>query len=196
MAPALTLSELDRLLASFDWESWVAKLEDIVDPAFRGIAVSQAEREAKDLGIAFDAEDPFVTRYFTSYVTARITQLDQTTREVLKDELQRALEDDQGASMTELASNLMDVVGDSAAFSPARALMIARTETAIAYNSGAIAAFRQNGIEQVEVSDGDGDDECAEADGQIWTLDEALAEPIAHPNCVRSFAPVVPDDGE
>jgi hypothetical protein len=54
----------------------------------------------------------------------------------------------------------------------------------------------QAGVTHVEVSDGDDDDDCADADGQVWTLEEALANPIAHPNCVRSFAPADEGDAE
>jgi len=122
-------------------------------------------------------------------VGERITQIDETTRGTIRDELQRALADGTGESATELAERLRDAVDDSAALSPSRALMIARTETAIAYNHGALLAYGQNGIEHVDVSDGDEDDECAEADGQTWTIEEAMADPVAHPNCVRSFEP-------
>jgi hypothetical protein len=56
--------------------------------------------------------------------------------------------------------------------------------------------FSQAGIDEVEVSDGTDDDMCADANGQTWTLREALSEPIAHPNCTRSFIPLVPGDEE
>jgi hypothetical protein len=72
-----------------------------------------------------------------------------------------------------------------------RAMLIARTEAATGANLGAVIAYRAAGIERVKVLDGDGDPECAAADGQIWTLEEADANPIAHPGCVRAFLPVV-----
>lgn len=196
MPQTLTSADVDHLLATFDWDSWTPKLKAIVTPAFTSIAIAQAERAADDLEGEFDPDDPFVTRHFTAYLGARITQLDETTRDLITEELHTALEEGKSESMTDLAARLFAKVNDSAAFSPSRALMIARTETANAYNTGAIMAYRQNDIEKVEVSDGDGDEDCEEADGQVWTLDEALAEPTAHPNCVRSFAPVVGDEGD
>jgi hypothetical protein len=60
-------------------------------------------------------------------------------------------------------------------------------------NVGAILSYREAGLEKVEVLDGDGDDICAEADGQIWTLEQAEANPLGHPGCTRSFAPIVGD---
>lgn len=191
--PAITAAQLDGAIKSFDWEGWTPDLTAIVEPAFREVALDQGAREAEAHGYPFNERDPFMTRHFTTYLAARITQLDETTREVVADELRRSLEDDTVDSVQDLAGRLSEVTLESAAFSPARALMIARTETAIAYNTGALAAYRQGGVENVEVSDGDGDEECAEADGETWTLEEALADPIAHPNCTRAFAPVVED---
>jgi hypothetical protein len=187
----VSAKDLTRLVDSFDWDAWNAKIAAAIDESYRDVASDQAEREAESHGLDWDPQDPFVDRWFTSYVGERITQIDETTRDTLRDELQSAFEDGKGESVTELAGRLRDVVGDSAEMSPSRALTIARTETAIAYNHGALLAYGQNGIENVEVSDGDGDEECADADGQTWTLEEAMSDPVAHPNCVRSFSPVV-----
>ena len=73
-----------------------------------------------------------------------------------------------------------------------RAYTIALTETGNAMNLASVNAYRDSGlVEQVEVLDGDGCEACAEINGQIWTLDEAEANPLEHPNCTRSFSPVV-----
>ena len=61
-------------------------------------------------------------------------------------------------------------------------------------NHGTVVASRQAGVTHVEVSDGDDDEACAHANGQVWTLEEALANPVAHPNCTRSFSPVEDPD--
>lgn len=189
-----TKTQLAALVDSFDWDTWLGRVKTAVDRGVRVIALDQAGREADKHDLAFNAEDPFVDRHFTGYVGERIKQLDATTRERVLETLRAALADGVGESVTELAGRLVDATQGAEAFSAARALMIARTETAIAYNTGALLAYGQNQIARVEVSDGDGDEECAEADGQIWTVEEAMANPIAHPNCVRSFAPVVDDD--
>jgi hypothetical protein len=187
----VTAKDLKRLLDSFDWDSWNSELREIIEEGYRAVALDQAAREADAHDLEFSPKDPFVERWFTRYLGERITQIDETTRDTLRDELQAAFADGKAQSATELAGNLRDAVSDSAALSPSRALTIARTETAIGYNHGALLAYGQNGIERVEVSDGDGDEECAEADGQIWTLEHAMDDPVAHPNCVRSFSPVV-----
>lgn len=194
MPAVLTVAQLDALMHSFDWDAWVPPLEAIVTPAFIDVAVAQGAREAVAHDYPFSAKDPFLQRHFTSYLGTRITQLDDTTREIVTDELHRALEDGEADTVQALAGRLSAAVDESAAFSPSRSLMIARTETAIAYNTGALASYRQGDFDTVDVSDGDGDDECEEADGEVWSLDDALANPIAHPNCTRSFAPHVDDD--
>jgi hypothetical protein len=96
----------------------------------------------------------------------------------------------------------------SGLFGEARASTIARTETAIAYNKGAAASYKAEGVSTVLVLDGEGclpeghDDgapapdgergvqDDAQADGQIWTPDEYAELPTGHPNCVRSAAPI------
>jgi len=70
---------------------------------------------------------------------------------------------------------------------------IARTETASIQNKAAINRYEINGIKKVLVHDGhDFDAACAAADGQIWTLEYAMNHELEHPNCTRSFSPVLP----
>ena len=186
-----TPKELKALADSFDYESWSTKVSAAIAPHYEAIANEQGKRDANKYDLEWDVDDPFVDRWFTSYLGERITQLEETTRDIVRRELQSALEDGKADSLSEFADRLRSVTADSAAFSPSRALMIARTETANAYNAGSALAYRQNGIEHVEVSDGDDDEECAAVDGAVWSVDDALANPTEHPNCTRAFAPVL-----
>jgi len=92
-----------------------------------------------------------------------------------------------------------------------RAETIARTETGFAYNEGAIAVYRDEGIEHVSILDGkgclpEGHEDGApaaepdlvgvvqaekEADGQIWTIAQFSAHRLGHPRCVRGSTPYV-----
>ncbi len=73
-----------------------------------------------------------------------------------------------------------------------RAEMIARTETAAAYNTATVQTYRRAGVEKVRVHDGDLDDACREAVASSpWSLDRAESNPTAHPNCTRGFSPIV-----
>lgn len=116
--------------------------------------------------------------------------ISEATREMIRAQVVRAL------TVGSSPDDLMKALQSHYAFSAARAETIARTETALAYNRGVVASYRQALVTHVEVLDGDYDEECQMADGQIWTLEEAEANPVAHPNCVRAFSPLAPDEGE
>jgi len=73
---------------------------------------------------------------------------------------------------------------------------IARTETARIQNQGTLNRYTQNNITHVNVIDGDGCDACAEINGQVWTVEYSQAHELEHPNCVRSFSPIINDDWE
>ncbi len=72
--------------------------------------------------------------------------------------------------------------------------MVARTQTALAYNYGEIAQALEEGWTHLEVFDGQGCGWSAHNDGEIAngkvvTVHEAAAFPVSHPNCQRGFAP-------
>jgi phage portal protein BeeE len=129
--------------------------------------------------------DTSIYDYVRAKVGERITGINNTTREKVQKLVAEGIE--QGMSPQDLGSALKE----SAAFDAARADMIARTETAYAYNDSAIQSYLSLDVEQVQVIDGDKDAECAHADGATWSMDEALSNPISHPNCTRDFIPVV-----
>lgn len=186
-----SVAELDRLVASFDWDAWTTKTHAALRPHYEAIAREQGQRAADQHDLEWDDDDPFTEKFFTAYLGERVSQLDETTRESVRDLLQSTVDAHVSESQPALAARIRS--WDPYAFSPARALTIARTETATAYGHGKGLAFKQNGVGHVVISDGDDDEECAEADGQTWTVDEYLAEPLAHPNCQRDGEPDVED---
>src|SRR5205807_235127 len=99
-------------------------------------------------------------------------------------------------SIATLRDEIFDAVGEKFdTYEEYRATRIARTETGIAFNHGTALAAAQNEFD-LDVIDGDDDDECAAANGAVWSPEEALADPLEHPNCVRDFAPHVEDLSE
>jgi hypothetical protein len=78
-----------------------------------------------------------------------------------------------------------------------RAETIARTETKMAQNRSSTAAYRASDVvEALTCYDGDDcgwteHDDPNKADGMVVSFDEADEYPLAHPRCVRNFAPVV-----
>jgi len=75
-------------------------------------------------------------------------------------------------------------------FGDARAETIARTETALSYNRAALDAYKEFNVERVLAYDGDYDEECAQRNGQEFTVEEALGIED-HPNGTLDWAPVV-----
>lgn len=72
--------------------------------------------------------------------------------------------------------------------------MVARTQTAIAYNTGSLVQCREDGVFWVEVFDGENcgwtaHDDVDLANGSVRTVEEASVFTIAHPRCLRSFGP-------
>lgn len=72
-----------------------------------------------------------------------------------------------------------------------RARRIARTEGSFAYNRGQMQTARDAGVQKVEVLDGVMDDICAAVNGETWTLEQAEADPLGHPNCSRQFLMII-----
>jgi len=112
-------------------------------------------------------------------------QLLPETRDRVDSVLQQAL--DGQWTEKQLRDALNEVINDDA-----RAAMIARTEGAMAYNEGTARNWQGQGVEWVKILDDEGPNSCAEceaANGQVWTMDEFLANVIEHPNCVRAAVP-------
>lgn len=74
-----------------------------------------------------------------------------------------------------------------------RARVISRSETKTAQNYSSVETYIDSEVvDGVIVYDGtDDDDACREANGQVWTFEQSLENPISHPQCVRAFAPNV-----
>ena len=154
---------------------------------FYPLAIEHAFTDASLAGIpvAFDLENPYVQDVLEE-LALQIRSVSDTTKADIRALVGRQAAE--GWSTAELAKQI-DTLAEIRARTRART--IARTETGQAYNLGAVAAYRAAGLTHVDVLDGEDDEPCKSANGSRWTLDEAAAAPLGHPNCVRAFAPVV-----
>ena len=194
----ITAKQLRALANSFPWKDWNDDLAEGFTQPYRDLVLIEGQKAAEAAGVEFNADDPFLQKHITSYVSERIVQLSKTTQNDVKKVLRTALAGaDENLSPAQLQEQILDAVrqkfDDYEAF---RALRIARTESAIAYNHGGVLGGIQAGFEEFDVYDGTDDEECAAADGSVWTADQCLENPIAHPNCVRSFGPHVDEASE
>lgn len=137
--------------------------------------------------VAFDLDNPFVQTVLDR-LAKQIRNVADTTKDDVRLLIGQAA--DEGWDVEQL-QRAIRAKGEIA--SRTRALLVARTELGTAQNLGSVAAYRAGGVTHVEVLDGDDDEPCASANGSRWTLDEAEANPLGHPNCTRSFAPLVSD---
>jgi hypothetical protein len=128
--------------------------------------------------------DDVVLAAVRTSVGERITGINQTTREAIAALIAQGFDD--GLSPSEVA----DLVSGATTFDAARAELIARTESALAYNEAALRSYGEFGVDQVEAIDGDEDPECAERNGQVYPLTEALGI-TDHPNGTLDWAPVI-----
>lgn len=169
--------------AVFNEARWERALEQAMRPHVAAIGEATLTRVNAVLPAKAGLSDSLLARLFKR-VGVRIKEITQTTRDTLALAIQHGIEQGLGAA------ELGQLIGESTAFGPARAELIARTETASVLNTAALDQYREFGVTRVQAYDGDDDETCAERDGQIFDIDEAeLIED--HPNGTLDWAPVV-----
>ncbi len=187
----LTDEQIQSLVDALPWHEWsVKKFGPGYSVLYRDLVVKTGKATAKALETAWKQADPFTSKFMTTYVGDRITQIEGTSKDLVVKTVRRILDEAEGLPAPEIGSLIRESVADQFdEFAKYRADRIARTETAIAFNHGTVLGVSQAGGDYVDVFDGEDDEECAAANGQTWTIDQALADPVAHPNCVRAFSP-------
>lgn len=193
----MTVDELLALLDEFPWDEYAARLGPELQTTYRDVLEIGGAAGARAVaGAQWNPSDPFLDRFATRYVGERVRQLTGTTREEVAALVRTAFADG-SLPVQELATKIHDTVRERFSdYERYRALAIARTETAIAYNHGNALGFVQAGVDEVDIRDGTGDALCAAANGQRWTVQRWLSDPIAHPNCERSGSAVLDKDDD
>lgn len=146
------------------------------------------------VNLMWDLENPYIAAG-RDRLGEKVVKINETTRSAIAEVVDEGVR--RGYTIQQIANGFADenfkgIQGVFDAATSVRAETIARSETAMLYNAAAGASYRAAGVEKVQVFDGTGDAGCADAAGQVWTLDYADGNPIEHPNCVRAFAPVAP----
>jgi hypothetical protein len=182
-------------MQSFPWKAWGEKFaDDGFEQINRDLVTIAGDLGATEVGGTFDITDPFISDFLTSYVGERIVQLNDVTRDRVATLIRHTFEDGGAHSSFALGTKVLDVVRDQfEGYSRWRADRIARTETGIAYNHGNVLGYKANDVNDVDVEDGDDDEKCADANGETWSVEEALENPLEHPDCTRNFAPHLDD---
>jgi hypothetical protein len=156
-----------------------------------------AQRTVNEIAALFGSA-PAEVRGLVERVAMRMDSVNQTTKERIANQIEVGRR--RSYSPSQIANgvpneNYLGVAGVFDSAVETRAPLIVRSEIAVIYNISSLAAYHQIGVQRVEVVDGQNDEACAEARGQVWTVDKALVNPIAHPSCLRSFAPIFAGTG-
>ncbi len=124
-------------------------------------------------------------------ILSHVEGINETTRKALAEQIEEGVR--RNYSIMKITNGNPDenYAGITGVFDDAttgRAELIAVTETATLYNLADVEQMiASDQSDHVEVLDGEGDLECAEANGSTWPLVEAKARVLQHPRCVRTF---------
>jgi SPP1 gp7 family putative phage head morphogenesis protein len=214
----LSQAELDRIeeiLSGIDFYGWAALVGDVENVLLEAVrdggydalrlagldvtadrevfnvvnadAIAYArERSAQMVGMRRRTDGSLFVNPRADEAGNPLFAITEGTRDMLRADIAEAL--GQGWTNAELASKL----ADNYAFSPDRAMVIARTETIRASNVGTLAGFKSSGVvlkkEWTTAEDDRVSEECeANGDRGPIDLDDAFPSgddaPPAHPNC-------------
>jgi hypothetical protein len=178
------------IAVSYLSSNWETDLTEVMSPILGNVYKDSVDEAVQSLSVeisgAFSGDatlHSFANKYASERTAELVTGLDDTTRNMLKNELIDCM--NEGMTIQEISNQLQD----SYAFSENRALKIGRTETGFAWNHGTVSMYKNvEGATGVLVHDGDHDNACREVEGQAWGFDYAMKHLLEHPNCVRSFS--------
>lgn len=197
---------------AMDWSDLPAQVRGILEPFAAGAAADGLNQIEVTLQVATDLANERAVEWARNrsaemvgmkWVKGELVEnpkaewaINESTRDMVKDLVTQAI--DGGWSNDRLAQ----AIGDDAAFSDSRAMMVARTETAMADVQGNVAAYtaaNDSGIELLKewltVGDDNVSDDCqANEDAGPIPLDDAFpsgaSAPPEHPNCRCDVLPV------
>lgn len=136
------LARLQRLIRDIFLPRWQDALADVLEPVMEDAAAPQEDV----LGVGFDTGNEFMRTYFENYTLELATEITETTRGRVEDELKRAIAEGIGAR--EAATRLEEVLSleTDASWTKARAQAIARTELVRAANAANYLSAAESGL--------------------------------------------------
>lgn len=178
------------------WDAFSREMRKILTQEYVTLTEAAFDAVQGQLGVTldFDLDERIIPK---GVIARRVTGVTNETKKAINSTIRQGIDD--GVHPSVIAKRMRDQLHGYAGLedlTKSRAYTIARTETANAYNLGAIAGYRQSGIvRQLTTIDAPtcgwtSHDDPDSANGKVVTLDQAAAQPISHPNCVRAFAPV------
>ena len=194
------LAEVERIIRAMGFNQWSQTvMAPIFDAYYLRTLLTTIDSVSAALSLAVNIPDP-VAREVVRQGGIRLGLIDLNRQ--TRDSLFQALFE--GRSAGEGPAQLAQRIQGQIPRGPwrtaqIRARVIARTEVKWSQNISTLESYRQSEtITHVIIVDaqgaGDNDPECSESDGQQLTIAQADQVPaLVHPNCTRSFTPVVGD---
>ena len=174
-------------------EKEIMKFTEFVLPRITEMVKINGKAAAAELGVAFDVTNPKVIKWIKERAGMLIKSISDTTLEKLKRTLAEGVAN--GESIPNLADRI-GIVYDEAKGS--RSVLIARTETITASNSGSYEAYKQSGVvekkEWLATMDDRVRDEHAAMNGEVVDLDKPFSNGLmfpCEPNCRCTTIPVI-----
>lgn len=169
------------LLGDYDYRKRLDETMKVILNRYSNISLNQIKSEIRKIGGKIPKSD--IKAIKDTSINERL--------DFLSKELNRVTEDKLG-NMFVKANSVEDIrqgLEDGYALSPDRAETIAMTEYYTLQNALSLGiAKKSDDVKAVYVTDGiNYDAVCAMANGQIWSIDYAMANPIEHPRCIRQF---------
>jgi gas vesicle protein len=141
----------------YDWDGLGDDLAGIMRPYYAdlfGLAYDDAN-DVLPTQVSFDLSNPHIKKTIDG-LAKRIKGVSATMKEDVRGWVERGTEE--GLTTKQIAEQIRSKAED---IGKSRSEMIARTESATAYNLGGIHAYEDGGISKVEVLDGDDDEDCS-----------------------------------
>jgi hypothetical protein len=189
------MGKSERKAAPPAW--WDQEREDILlREALRGLYLrlsrTALQTVADEMGrMVYNRQVKNITEQMLAKAASRVTGINETTRDAVREVVAEGVR--RGYSIPQIANGVeaegFRGVNALPQFDKARADLVARTETMLAYNESAIRGYAEFGVERLEAIDGDFDEECEQRNGQVFTVDEALAIED-HPNGTLDWIPL------
>lgn len=198
----------------FDKDKEAKRFADGLTPRVTAIVQTEGEYAMNQVGSRNKYQiTPNQRKYIDEVMLKDMTEINETTRQKLKDEIIEGLEI--GESISELQKRIEDVYEDIIKY---RSEMIARTESQQWVHEGQIDGWKESGVvsgkEWITAYDERTCEDCQDNDGKIIELDEDyyvkgdelpsgaqvdyrdIGEPPLHPDCRCTIAPITFKSGK
>ena len=183
------IERMTRILTAQRWHDRLVRISRApIETALTMGATEAATRLAVDVSFSIPASEAALAQV-TTHLDRLAVGIENTTVKGVREVIEQSLRD--GVDNATTRARLDTLFEED--YKNWRLDRISRTETQAAYNLGSVGQYRDVGVAQVDVSDGDLDERCANANGRRWSLADAEADPLGHPNCTRVFIPVTED---